>query len=148
MSTRTDSGFTERAIAARAAGKNLASASTDQKNDFLMALASELEVRTEEIVSANEMDVAAAESNGLGDHIIDRLKLDAGGIKKIAADVRHVASLDDPVREQIESFTRPNGLKIERVRVPLGVIGGIYESRPNVTVDIAALCLKAGNTVV
>ncbi|HIF12403.1 MAG TPA: gamma-glutamyl-phosphate reductase, partial [Dehalococcoidia bacterium] len=119
MSTRTESGFTERAIAARAAGKTLASASTDQKNDFLISLAAELEARTEEIVSANEMDVAAAESNGLGDHIIDRLKLDPGSIKKIAADVRHVASLDDPVREQIESFTRPNGLKIERVRVPL-----------------------------
>jgi glutamate-5-semialdehyde dehydrogenase len=148
MSTRTDSGFTERAVAARAAGKTLASASTDQKNEFLMALASELEARTQEIVSANEMDVAAADSNGLGDHIIDRLKLDADRIKKIAADVRHVASLDDPVREQIEAFTRPNGLKIERVRVPLGVIGVIYESRPNVTVDIAALCLKAGNTVV
>ncbi len=148
MSTRTDSGFTERAVAARAAGKILASASTDQKNDFLMALASELEARTEEIVSANQMDVSAAESNGLGDHIIDRLKLDADRIKKIAADVRHVASLDDPVGEQIDSSTRPNGLKIERVRVPLGVIGVIYESRPNVTVDIAALCLKAGNTVV
>ena len=147
MTILTDSGFTKRAIAARAAGRNLASASTDQKNDFLMALASSLGARTEEIVSANEMDVAAAESNGLGDHIIDRLKLDADRIKKIAADVRHVASLDDPVREQIESFTRPNGLKIERVRVPLGVIGVIYESRPNVTVDIAALCLKAGNTV-
>jgi glutamate-5-semialdehyde dehydrogenase len=95
MSTRTDSGFTERAVAARAAGKTLASASTDQKNEFLMALASELEARTQEIVSANEMDVAAADSNGLGDHIIDRLKLDADRIKKIAADVRHVASLDD-----------------------------------------------------
>jgi glutamate-5-semialdehyde dehydrogenase len=148
MTTLTDSGFTKRAIAARAAGKILAAASTDQKNDFLTALASALEARTEEIVSANQIDVAAAESNGLGDHIIDRLKLDADRIKKIAADVRHVASLDDPVREQIDSFIRPNGLKIERVRVPLGVIGVIYESRPNVTVDIAALCLKAGNTVV
>ncbi|HIF12291.1 MAG TPA: glutamate-5-semialdehyde dehydrogenase, partial [Dehalococcoidia bacterium] len=134
--------------AARAAGKTLASASTDQKNEFLMSLASDLEARIQEIVLANDMDVAAADSNGLGDHIIDRLKLDADRIKKIATDVRHVASLDDPVREQIESFTRPNGLKIERVRVPLGVIGVIYESRPNVTVDIAALCLKSGNTVV
>ena len=148
MSTRTDSKFTQRAIAARAAGKTLASASTDHKNEFLTSLASDLEARTEEIVLANDMDVSAANSNGLGDHIIDRLKLDADRIKKIATDVRHVASLDDPVREQIESFTRPNGLKIERVRVPLGVIGVIYESRPNVTVDIAALCLKAGNTVV
>ncbi|HIK98116.1 MAG TPA: glutamate-5-semialdehyde dehydrogenase [Dehalococcoidia bacterium] len=148
MSTRTDPKFTQRAIAARAAGKTLASASTDQKNEFLMSLASDLEARIQEIVLANDMDVAAADSNGLGDHIIDRLKLDADRIKKIATDVRHVASLDDPVREQIESFTRPNGLKIERVRVPLGVIGVIYESRPNVTVDIAALCLKSGNTVV
>ncbi|MCX8250867.1 MAG: glutamate-5-semialdehyde dehydrogenase [Dehalococcoidia bacterium] len=148
MSTRTDPKFTQRAIAARAAGKILASASTDQKNEFLMSLASDLEARIEEILLANDMDVAAADSNELGDHIIDRLKLDADRIKKIATDVRHVASLDDPVREQIESFTRPNGLKIERVRVPLGVIGVIYESRPNVTVDIAALCLKAGNTVV
>jgi len=148
MSTRTDSKFTQRAVAGRAAGKTLASASTDHKNEFLTSLASDLEARTEEIVLANDMDVSAANSNGLGDHIIDRLKLDADRIKKIATDVRHVASLDDPVREQIESFTRPNGLKIERVRVPLGVIGVIYESRPNVTVDIAALCLKAGNTVV
>ena len=148
MSTRTDSKFTQQAIAARTAGKILASASTDQKNEFLMSLASDLEARAEEIISANEMDVAAANSDGLDDHIIDRLKLDADRIKKIATDVRHVASLDDPVREQIESFTRPNGLKIERVRVPLGLIGVIYESRPNVTVDIAALCLKAGNTVV
>ena len=148
MSTGTDSTFTQQAIAARASGKTLASASSDQKNEFLMSLSSDLEARAEEIISANEMDVAAANSDGLDDHIIDRLKLDADRIKKIATDVRHVASLDDPVREQIESFTRPNGLKIQRVRVPLGVIGVIYESRPNVTVDIAALCLKAGNTVV
>jgi glutamate-5-semialdehyde dehydrogenase len=148
MTVNSDTGFREQAEAARAAGKTLAAAATDQKNEFLMALASALEAHTEEIVAANKLDVAAAESNGLGDHIIDRLKLDADRIAKIAADVGHVASLDDPVREQIESFTRPNGLEIERVRVPLGVIGVIYESRPNVTVDIAALCLKAGNTVV
>jgi glutamate-5-semialdehyde dehydrogenase len=148
MTVTSDTGFREQAEAARAAGKTLAAASTDQKNEFLMALASALEARTEEIVAANELDVAAAKSNGLGDHIVDRLKLDADRISKIAADVRHVASLDDPVREQIESFARPNGLEIERVRVPLGLIGVIYESRPNVTVDIAALCLKAGNTVV
>jgi glutamate-5-semialdehyde dehydrogenase len=148
MTVTSDTGFREQAEAARAAGKTLAAASTDQKNEFLMALASALEARTEEIVAANELDVAAAKSNGLGDHIVDRLKLDADRISKIAADVRHVVSLDDPVREQIESFARPNGLEIERVRVPLGLIGVIYESRPNVTVDIAALCLKAGNTVV
>ena len=148
MTAATESGFRERTVAARAAGKELAAAGTYQKNDYLNALAGALEARTDQIVAANERDCAAAESNGLGDHIIDRLRLDADRIRKIAADVRHVASLDDPVREQIESYTRPNGLEIERVRVPLGVIGVIYESRPNVTIDIAALCLKAGNTVV
>ncbi|MCH7641836.1 MAG: glutamate-5-semialdehyde dehydrogenase [Chloroflexi bacterium] len=144
----TESGLHAQATAARVAGKTLASAGTDQKNAFLNALADSLEARTEEIVAANELDVTASAANGLDDHIVDRLKLDAGRIAKIAGDVRHVASLDDPVGEQIEATTRPNGLAIERVRIPLGVIGVIYESRPNVTVDIAALCLKAGNTVV
>ncbi|MDP6822820.1 MAG: glutamate-5-semialdehyde dehydrogenase [Dehalococcoidia bacterium] len=148
MTAVTESGFRERAVAARAAGKELAAAETDKKNNYLNALADSLEARTDQIVTANGRDIAAAESDGLGDHIIDRLKLDADRIGKIADDVRHVASLDDPVREQIECYTRPNGLEIERVRVPLGVIGVIYESRPNVTIDIAALCLKAGNTVV
>ncbi|MBT5318630.1 MAG: aldehyde dehydrogenase family protein, partial [Chloroflexi bacterium] len=148
MTAETGSLLQELATGARAAGKILASAETAQKNNFLMALAAALEARSDEIVAANALDTTAAESDGLGDHIIDRLRLDADRIVKIANDVRHVASLDDPVREQIESYTRPNGLEIERVRVPLGVIGVIYESRPNVTVDIAALCLKAGNTVV
>lgn len=148
MTADTGSLLYKLATGARAAGKTLASVDTVQKNDFLMALAAALEARSDEIVAANALDTEAAESDGLGDHIIDRLKLDADRINKIANDVRHVASLDDPVGEQIESYTRPNGLEIERVRVPLGVIGVIYESRPNVTVDIAALCLKAGNTVV
>ena len=148
MTAVTDTGLRAQAIAARVAGKTLASAGTGQKNDFLMALADALGARTKEIVSTNERDVTAAAASGLEDHVIDRLRLDATRIDKIAADVRHVASLDDPVGEQIESFTRPNGLEIERVRVPIGVIGVIYESRPNVTIDIAALCLKAGNTIV
>ncbi|HCV26764.1 MAG TPA: glutamate-5-semialdehyde dehydrogenase [Dehalococcoidia bacterium] len=148
MTVSNGSRFNEQAVAARAAGKTLAAADTDQKNDFLAALAGALEARNDEIVAANLLDVSAAGSNGLGDHIVDRLRLDAEGIKKIVSDVRHVASLDDPVREQIEEYTRPNGLDIERVRAPLGLIGVIYESRPNVTIDIAALCLKAGNTVI
>ncbi|MDA1258290.1 MAG: glutamate-5-semialdehyde dehydrogenase [Chloroflexi bacterium] len=148
MTTSTDKGLRALATAARIAGRTLASADTARKNDFLFALADSLEARTDEIVAANKRDITAAGTDGLGDHIVDRLRLDAGRIAKIASDVRHVASLDDPVGERIESFTRPNGLKIERVRVPLGVIGVIYESRPNVTIDIAALCLKAGNSVV
>ncbi|MFP6679006.1 MAG: glutamate-5-semialdehyde dehydrogenase [Dehalococcoidia bacterium] len=148
MTEDTRSLLHELTIGAREAGKKLATTETQQKNDFLMGLAGSLEARSDEVLSANATDTAVAESNGLDDHIIDRLRLDPSRIGKIAGDVRHVASLSDPVGEQIETYTRPNGLEVERVRVPLGVIGVIYESRPNVTVDIAALCLKAGNTVV
>lgn len=148
MTEDTRSLLHELTIGAREAAKKLATTETQQKNDFLMGLAGSLEARSDEVLSANATDTAVAESNGLDDHIIDRLRLDPSRIGKIAGDVRHVASLSDPVGEQIEAYTRPNGLEVERVRVPLGVIGVIYESRPNVTVDIAALCLKAGNTVV
>lgn len=142
------SGLAAQAAAARAAGRKLAGATTGQKNAFLSRLSSSLLEQLGPLVAANDRDVKAARADGLGEHIIDRLRLDEEGLRKIAADVEVVAGLDDPVGEVFESRELPNGLSIERVRVPIGVIGIIYESRPNVTIDIASLCLKAGNALV
>src|SRR4029078_10236512 len=102
----------------------------------------------DEIVAANQRDLAAAPSFGLTAAEIDRLKLNQTGIEKIAAALEEIAMLADPVGEVIESTVRPNGLKIQKVRVPLGVVFFIYESRPNVTADAAAICVKSGNAVI
>lgn len=133
---------------AKAASRPLSIAGADQKNRALLAMASAIEASKEAILAANRKDLAAADQAGLAPSFIDRLTLNDARIAGIAEGIRSVAALHDPVGEVIAAWDRPNGLKIERVRTPLGVIGVIYESRPNVTADAGALCLKAGNAVI
>ena len=136
------------AEAAREAGRILAQASGAAKNEALERIAQSLSDRDEAIVAANAQDCTEAEAGGLAAAFLDRLRLTPERLAAQAADVRQIAHLDDPVGETIDERVRPNGLQVERVRVPIGVIGAIYESRPNVTVDITALCLKSGNACV
>lgn len=133
---------------ARAAAGPLAIASSATKNAALITMSDALLRRKALILKANALDVAAAETAGTAPSFIDRLKLDDARINAMAEGIRAIAALNDPVGEMIAEWDRPNGLHIERVRTPLGVIGVIYESRPNVTADAGALCLKAGNAVI
>jgi glutamate-5-semialdehyde dehydrogenase len=137
-----------KAAAAKAAGRRLAFASTDQKNAALQRIADALVAEEGRILEVNALDVERGQEKGLSESFVDRLALTAERIAGIAADTRQVATLEDPIGHIEEMRTRPNGLQIGRMRVPLGVIGAVYESRPNVTVDIAALCLKSGNATV
>jgi glutamate-5-semialdehyde dehydrogenase len=130
---------------ARAAAAQLAQLSTEQKNSALLKMAEAIEDGAQEILRANEEDIAAS---GLSGTMRDRLLLNQSRVADIATAVREVATLPDPVGEVIEQWTRPNGLEIQKIRVPLGVVGIVYESRPNVTVDAAVLAFKAGNAVV
>ena len=129
----------------KAASRALATASTEQKNHALHAAADRLVVSSDVVLSANAVDVTRAETDGVSSTVVDRLRLDEKRIASMAGGLRQVASLADPVGEIIDGWVRPNGLRISRVRVPLGVIAIIYENRPNVTSDAAGLCLKAGN---
>ncbi|MCP9959059.1 glutamate-5-semialdehyde dehydrogenase [Streptomyces sudanensis] len=138
---------TQAAHRARAAAADIAPLPRAAKDDALLAMADALEARTAEIVQANAEDVARARKAGTDESVVDRLTLTPERVRAIAADVRHVAALPDPVGEIVRGSTLPNGLDLRQVRVPLGVVGIIYEARPNVTVDAAALCLKAGNAV-
>ncbi len=133
---------------AKAAKYEVASLTTAQKNDALNFIADELVANSDRIISANAVDVKKGQENGMHKGLIDRLLLDEKRIEAIAEGLRQVAALPDPIGQEIEHFERPNGLKLRKVRVPLGVIGIIYESRPNVTADAFALTFKAGNTVV
>jgi glutamate-5-semialdehyde dehydrogenase len=133
---------------AKNAARQLALASTDAKNNWLKVAAGELRRRAGELIAANARDVAGAPVFGLNAAAIDRLTLNEKRIDAIAAALEEVAALPDPVGEEIERSTRPNGLSIRRVRVPLGVVFFIYESRPNVTADAAAICVKSGNAVI
>jgi glutamate-5-semialdehyde dehydrogenase len=130
---------------ARAASRELVKLTTEQKNSILLAMADEIEARQAGILEANAKDLARATENGLSKAMIDRLTLDPKRLKAIADAVREVASLPDPVGEVLTDWTRPNGLHITKKRVPIGVIGIIFESRPNVTTDAASLCFKTGN---
>jgi glutamate-5-semialdehyde dehydrogenase len=127
------------------ASRVLASASSSQKDDALRAAAQLLVARTEDLLAANEADVARAEADGVSATVVDRLRLDPGRVVAMASGLEQVASLPDPVGEVLDGWVRPNGLAISRVRVPLGVVAIIYENRPNVTSDAAGLCLKSGN---
>ena len=129
----------------KAASRALATASTAQKNDALHAAAERLVVSSDTLLSANAIDIARAEADGVSPTVVDRLRLDEKRIASMAGGLRQVASLADPVGEIIDGWVRPNGLRISRVRVPLGVVAIIYENRPNVTSDAAGLCLKSGN---
>ena len=135
----------EKLLRAREAAAKLALLSTDEKNALLLAIADAIENQIETILAANGEDV---DSSGLEGAMRDRLLLTTGRIKEMAQGVREVAALTDPIGETLAEWTRPNGLRIRKLRVPLGVIGIIYESRPNVTVDTAVLALKTGNAVV
>jgi glutamate-5-semialdehyde dehydrogenase len=135
----------ELARRAKQASRELATASTSTKNAALVAAAEALEKDNESILLANAQDVSNAEAAGIAPGLVDRLRLDAGRISAMAGGLRQVATLPDPVGEVLDGWVRPNGLRISRVRVPLGVIAIIYESRPNVTSDAAGLCLKSGN---
>ncbi len=132
---------------AKKASKTLSLASETKKNELLIALSSLLVENSADIIEANEADLAAAESNGVPKAMLDRLMLNEARIKGIADSLVSVAALDDPIGKG-EVWSRPSGISIRRIRVPLGVVGIIYEARPNVTVDSAALCLKTGNAVV
>ncbi|MEY2468246.1 MAG: glutamate-5-semialdehyde dehydrogenase [Actinomycetota bacterium] len=129
----------------KAAARDVALASTGTKNAALQNAADVLLGRSDEILAANATDVAQAEADGTTPAVVDRLRLTAARIESMADGLRQVAALPDPVGEVLDGWVRPNGLRIERVRVPLGVVGIIYENRPNVTSDAAALCLKSGN---
>ena len=135
----------ELARRAKAASRVLATASTTSKDAALLAAADLLESRVDDVLSANAADVAAAQDAGIGAGLVDRLRLDSSRVTAMAGGLRQVAGLADPVGEVLDGWVRPNGLRISRVRVPLGVVAIIYESRPNVTSDAAGLCLKSGN---
>jgi glutamate-5-semialdehyde dehydrogenase len=132
---------------ARDAALILARTPTTIKDAALSAMAGQLEARTAEVLEANRADVADAEEKGSPQAVLDRLRLDQERLREAAAGVRHIVGLPDPVGQVLESRTLPNGLRVQKVRVPLGVIGVIYEGRPNVTVDAAVLALKAGSAV-
>ena len=134
--------------AARAAATMLARCRSDQCNDALLKAAAAIRQNVSEILAANSKDMQSAESRGLGSAMLDRLMLDEERVESMARGLEAVAALPDPVGKVLAEWEQPNGLKIQRVSVPLGVIGIIYESRPNVTADAAALCLKSGNAVI
>ncbi len=134
--------------AARAAASELANAGAERKNAALQAAAAAIRADADAILAANCDDVAKAEAAGLAAPMIDRARLDHDRLEAVAKGLEDIAALDDPVGSTIAEWTRPNGLRIQRVRTPLGVVGVIYESRPNVTCDAGGLCLKAGNAVI
>lgn len=138
----------EMGVRARAAGRVLRSLPTARKVQALRAIAAELHARSGEILDANAQDVQAAQDAGLPEPMLARLRLDAAALKAIAADVEAVSHLPDPVGETTTAQTQPSGIRVSQRRVPLGVLGVIYESRPNVTVDVAALALMSGNAVI
>jgi glutamate-5-semialdehyde dehydrogenase len=134
--------------AAKTASRRLAALPTAQKDAALHAIADALVARADEIVEANARDLEAGREAGLSDALLDRLLLDPARIAAIAAQVRDIAALPDPVGEVIDGFRLPNGLDVAKTRTPLGVVAVVYEARPNVTIDAAALCLKSGNAIV
>jgi len=140
--------LTDMGRSARAASRTLALASTATKNRTLLSLADRLEAARAEIDAANAQDIAAARSSGLTEALIDRLTLTPKRLDGLAADLRHLAELPDPVGERFDESVLPNGLRLRKQRVPIGVLGVIYESRPNVTMDVAGLAIKTGNAVI
>ena len=148
MAISTRSEAVEKAALAKRASRRMSALSTQQKNEALERVAEALLAETPRILEVNAGDIERGRARGLTESFVDRMVLTEERLAGVARDTRAVAALPDPVGELIDMTTRPNGLQIGRIRVPLGVIGAIYESRPNVTVDIAAICLKSGNAVV
>jgi glutamate-5-semialdehyde dehydrogenase len=138
---------TDKAKKAKAASRSLANISTETKNNALLKMAAGLEQASADLIAENKKDLAAAEQKGLSKAMIDRLMLNSDRIKAMSNGLREVAALPDPVGEVLGLRRRPNGMEVGKMRVPIGLIGIIYESRPNVTADSAALCLKSGNGV-
>lgn len=132
---------------AKDASRSIMLASSDEKNNALRLIADSIAAFSEEIIEANKIDIENARQRGMKDSLIDRLTLTKERVEALAASVREIVLLPDPINAVIDEWSRPNGLKIKKVRVPMGVIGIIYEARPNVTVDAAVLCLKAGSAV-
>src|SRR5688500_18833809 len=139
---------TERVMTARRAARTLATLDRGAKDAALHAIADALEARTPEILEANARDMAAGQESGLTSALLDRRRLDEARVATLAAQVRDIAALPDPVGEVLDGSRLANGLALRRVRVPLGVVGVVYEARPNVTIDATALCLKSGNAIV
>ena len=133
---------------ARAASRDLARATTDEKNGALCSAAAVIRAQKSQILDANALDMEGARASQLSAAMLDRLMLDDQRVEGMAAGIEEIAAFDDPVGQTMAEWDRPNGLHIQRVRVPLGVMGIIYESRPNVTADAGALCLKSGNAVI
>ena len=147
MTTAIDE-LTAKGLAARAAARHLARLSTGVKDRALLNIADALKTREAEVLEANRRDLQTGKEAGLSDAMLERLILNSERLEGMAVDVRTVTSLPDPVGETFDMRTLPNGLQVGRRRVPLGVIGAIYESRPNITVDISVLCFKSGNAVI
>src|SRR5215212_6209887 len=145
--TVASSSVTDLARAAKAAARRLATVDSATKDRALRAIADALEARVDEILDANARDLEAGRESGLSAALMDRLALDAGRVRGIAGGARAIAALPDPVGEVVGGERLANGLEVRKVRVPLGVIAVVYEARPNVTIDAAALCLKSGNAV-
>ncbi len=135
-------------VQARAAARRIAAATTGEKNAALLAMADHLVERTEALLDHNQKDLAAGEAKGLDAALLDRLALTPQRIEAMAEGLRQIAALPDPVGEISNMAYRPSGIQVGQMRVPIGVIGIIYESRPNVTADAAALCLKSGNATI
>ena len=140
-----ESTIREIAAKAKSASRNIAAASTEQKNKLLLGIADKLDAMQLQIQEENLKDLEGARRKGLSSAMLDRLEIKAGTISSMIQGLKEVAALPDPVGEIVKTWSRPNGLSVSKMRIPLGVIAMIYESRPNVTVDAAALCLKAGN---
>jgi glutamate-5-semialdehyde dehydrogenase len=148
MTSESEARILEIGVQARNASRAVARNTTAEKNAALLAVADEIERSSERILAANETDLKSASAAGLSSAMLDRLRLDSARIQALAKSVRQVAALPDPVGSVIREWDREDGLEFAKVRVPIGVIGIIYESRPNVTSDAASLCLKTGNAVV
>ena len=148
MATDTTSAVADLCRAAKAAAAPLAALDTRVKDAALHAIADALVARAPEILEANQRDLEAGRANEIGPALLDRLALDRSRIAAIADGARAIAALPDPVGETIDGHLLPNGIDVRRVRVPFGVVAVIYEARPNVTIDAAALCLKSGNAIV
>jgi glutamate-5-semialdehyde dehydrogenase len=133
---------------AKTASRRLAPLSSEEKNRALCLMAERLEGKSQYLLNENSKDIEAAKRAGISGAILDRIALDPGRVQSMAKGLREIAALPDPVREIVKMWRRPNGLQVGRMRIPLGVIGIIYEARPNVTADAAALCLKSGNAVI
>ncbi len=143
-----DSSLAELGKAAKSASRTLAALTTEQKNAALHAIADAIEANADDVLKANALDIADGKTRGLSDALLDRLLLTPTRVAALAHDVRNVSTLPDPVGTDIDQRTLPNGMELIRRRVPIGVLGVIYEARPNVTIDIAALSLKTGNAVI